>query len=329
MFRLYGFLHVMRGQTLHPDLTQIRTSLHNLKAELSCLTTQKSGTGGGDSSGRRGCSARNFPALKVDSLALITVKGYQLSPEYNQSCPENMKRAEKDGRVVALKLVDTKERNILEAVQTNGTYENHVVELIDVISSIDAANHDIIVMPWLSPLDTIDLGDTDWNLLMTQFLDGIWFLHKSGIAHLDLKPGNVLVKYNDSLVPHLSIIDFGVSIHVNDDETLVTGFRGTPAWMALEVGRKGGSAMTYSAIQADQWSCGLMLQYFCPNAALFSHVHKKLLNPDPRRRPSLDIAIKMLQEVSCRAKRNIDEDMDSATPKRARTTVLNLNIEAL
>jgi hypothetical protein len=41
-------------------------------------------------------------------------------------CLENIARAEKDGHMVALKLVDPAEWNILKAVQTNRTYENHV-----------------------------------------------------------------------------------------------------------------------------------------------------------------------------------------------------------
>jgi serine/threonine protein kinase len=193
-------------------------------------------------------------------------------------------------------------------------YENHVVKLVDIISS--SANHDIIVMPWLSPLDTTDLGDMDRNLLLTQFLNGIWFLHKSGVTHLDLKLGNVLVKYsNGSLVPHLSIINFSVSIRVNNDKTLITGFHGTLAWTVPEVGRKGGPKMMYSAIQADRWSCGLMLQYLCPDAALFSDVRKKLLSPDPRRQPSLDNMLRMLQESSHRAKHNVAEDMDPVLQK--------------
>lgn len=209
-------------------------------------------------------------------------------------------------------------------MQTNGTYENHVVELIDVIPF---TSYDIIVMPWLSPLDTTDLADMDRNLMMNQFLDSVWFLHQYGIAHLDLKPGNVLVRHTDgSLVPHISIIDFGMSLRVDDEETLVTGFCGTPSWTAPEVVREGGPEMTYSAIRADRWSCGRMLQYFCPNTTLFSDVRMKLLDPDPRRRPSLDKALGILQGSSCRTKGNVDEDARSVMQKRPRTL---LKIQAL
>ena len=121
---------------------------------------------------------------------------------------------------------------------------------------------------------------------------------------------------DDSLVPHISIIDFGMSLCVDDEETLVMGFHRTLSWTVPEVGREGGPEMMYSAIQ---WLCGHMLQYFCPNTTLFTDICKKLLDPDPRRQPSLDDTLKILQGSSCRTKCNVkhkvDEDMRSVMQK--------------
>ena len=223
MFHLYGFLHVMRGQTLHPDLTQIHTSLQTW---------------------RQSCPAWPHKSLELvaetlqdDKHILLKISQHwklilwhlsqwrdtsclQITISYAQKHKESQKRCLYSG--IETGWYEGAKHPWGSANKQN--YENHVVKLIDVISSIDSANHDIIVMPCLSPLDTTDLRDTDWSLLMTQFLDSIWFLHKSGITHLNLKPGNVLVKYNNSLVPHLSIIEFDMSIHVNDDETPITAF---------------------------------------------------------------------------------------------------------
>jgi serine/threonine protein kinase len=59
------------------------------------------------------------------------------------------------------------------------------------------------------------------ELLCVQFLKGVAFLHESGIAHLNLKPGNVLVDHKHELLsPQLSIIDFGLSIFVESEETM-------------------------------------------------------------------------------------------------------------
>ncbi|KAI9444358.1 kinase-like domain-containing protein [Lactarius psammicola] len=96
--------------------------------------------------------------------------------------------------------------------------------------------------------------------LRIQFLEGVAFLHEHGIAHLDLKPGNVLVHgKSGSLSPRLSIIDFGLSVFAESEETLVEGYRGTPSWAAPEVEE---NARKYSAILADRFSCGKVLKYF-------------------------------------------------------------------
>ncbi|KAH9048623.1 kinase-like domain-containing protein, partial [Lactarius deliciosus] len=91
-----------------------------------------------------------------------------------------------------------------------------------------------------------------------QFVEGVAYLHEHGVAHLDLKPGNVLVyARSGSLSPRLSIIDFGLSVFAESEEFLVEGYRGTPSWAAPEVGESGEK---YSAILADRWSCGKVLK---------------------------------------------------------------------
>ena len=280
------------------------------------------------SSQRQQRPARSFPALDEASLALIKANGYDLSPDLKQrSWPRNIAKAQKDGRDFALKLVGRKERDFLKILQSHESYENHVVKLIDVIHGNDDII--IVVMPWLSALGNRFSGPNASpsvkSSLITQFLWGVRFLHEHGIAHLDLKPGNVLVKYLDgSPVPHLSIIDFGVSVRVQDQETTVTGFRGTPYWTAPEVGAENGPDMTYSAIRADRWSCGRMLDHFGANGALFSAVRQKLLDPDPNCQPSLNDVLRMLK-----GKRSIDKDTGCVSQKLARNTVLNLNIADL
>ncbi|KAI9443051.1 kinase-like domain-containing protein, partial [Lactarius indigo] len=94
--------------------------------------------------------------------------------------------------------------------------------------------------------------------LQTQLLEGVCFLHEHSIAHLDLKPANILV--GGSSLPQLSIIDFGLSIRVEDEWTLVEGYRGTQSWTAPEVGTEDEPGFKYSVILADRWACGRVLQ---------------------------------------------------------------------
>ncbi|KAI0298015.1 kinase-like domain-containing protein, partial [Multifurca ochricompacta] len=99
--------------------------------------------------------------------------------------------------------------------------------------------------------------------LGVQFLEGVAFMHEHKVAHLDLKPNNLVVAFHDqSSTRWLSIIDFGISVFVEGEETEVNGYRGTPSssWVAPEVGSEDGPRRSYSAILADRWACGRMIQ---------------------------------------------------------------------
>lgn len=303
IFRLYGFLRSTEAlrHTVFKDFARLLASLQMLSKQMPSVAPPKSGRDGSGASSRQTCSTAAESCLALDglSLALIKAKGYDLLEEEQRLWPGNIAKATKGGLTFALKLVHPEEREILECLQWPHPHDNHVVELVDVISS-DDENDDIIVMPWLSSsLGSLDCTEDVMKSLLTQFLEGVSILHKSHIAHLDLKPGNVLVDRTGP-VPHISIIDFGLSTHVENEETTVTSFRGTPSWTAPEVGENHGPIMTYSAIRADRWSCGRMLQHFSKilpiiSDASFDHVCAQLLDSDPSRRPSLDMVLEMLQ----------------------------------
>ncbi|KAH9064428.1 kinase-like domain-containing protein [Lactarius vividus] len=120
-------------------------------------------------------------------------------------------------------------------------------------------------MPWQTPLDTcLKTTPTVAESLQYQLLEGVWFLHEHGIAHLDLKPDNLVVGYTSvsSSQPKLSIIDYGVSTHAEGEGTLLEGYHGTRDWSAPEVEDAGtGTSKKYSAVLADRWSCGRVLWY--------------------------------------------------------------------
>ena len=301
IFRLYGFLRSLESlrSSLSMDFQRLFGTIQVITKQMPYLKPDKTRSESPSSKVQTCGSAASktvFPALPMLALEHIKEKGYELSEEPRQ-WPENIAKATKDGLVRSLKLLDpkTEERNILERLQ-RPAHDNHVIELLEVISS-DGVNCDIIVMPWLSSLGDRSRDPSVWELLVMQFLEGVSFLHKSKIAHLDLKPGNVLVD-DTQPTPQLAIIDFGMSKCVDNEETNVTGFRGTPSWTAPEVGNPNGPVMTYSAIRADRWSCGRMLQHFSQTFPLattsFSHISTQLLILDPKRRPSLDMVLEIL-----------------------------------
>ncbi len=155
----------------------------------------------------------------------------------------------------------------------------------------------VVVMPWELPLNPFlaSLPDT-MKSLGIQLVEGISFLHEHNIAHLDLKPENFVCRLAAAAPsPRLLIIDFGTSIRVKDAETEVEGYRGTPNWTAPEVGEASGPAMKYSAIRADRWSCGRMLQYLmrgCSSSEpIFEVVCEQFLKSDPKERPSIEVGL--------------------------------------
>ncbi|TDL27679.1 kinase-like protein, partial [Rickenella mellea] len=94
--------------------------------------------------------------------------------------------------------------------------------------------------------------------LMHQLVGAVGFIHGNGVAHLDLKPNNILVNHAHN-PPRLVVIDFSVSVFANSPEFRIEGFVGTPHWTAPEIGTVDGPPQTYSPIRADLWSCGKLM----------------------------------------------------------------------
>jgi serine/threonine protein kinase len=96
--------------------------------------------------------------------------------------------------------------------------------------------------------------------------------------------------------PRLIIIDFGLSVLVQDEHTTTKGFCGTPPWVAPEVGTRDGPNMMYSPILADRRACGRTMRYLEQLLSGVSddsrryrvqEIGYQLTSDDPRSRPSL------------------------------------------
>ncbi|KAF5368793.1 hypothetical protein D9757_012271 [Collybiopsis confluens] len=121
--------------------------------------------------------------------------------------------------------------------------------------------------------------------------NGLQFLHNQHIAHMDIKPSNLV--YHPTTFT-LQIIDFNLSIWVKNTHQTVTGSRGTPGWMAPEVV----SGSPFKPMLADLYSCGIVLYRLVdivwpkPNevtdADRIRDFSCRLMDSNPSLRPSLN-----------------------------------------
>lgn len=89
-----------------------------------------------------------------------------------------------------------------------------------------------------------------------QILEGLAYLHASGIVHRDIKPANILMKNN-----FIKIVDFGTAKIIEKNGSIATQTMndrtiGTPMYMSPEVVTNGPSA---SLPSTDIWSFGCVL----------------------------------------------------------------------
>ncbi|XP_029611581.1 serine/threonine-protein kinase 17A [Salmo trutta] len=93
--------------------------------------------------------------------------------------------------------------------------------------------------------------EEDVKRLMRQILEGVSFLHRNNMVHLDLKPQNILLT-SDALLGDIKIVDFGLSRMVSSNQEL-REIMGTPEYVAPEI-------LNYEPISTatDMWSIGVL-----------------------------------------------------------------------
>ncbi|KAF5362694.1 hypothetical protein D9757_014517 [Collybiopsis confluens] len=151
----------------------------------------------------------------------------------------------------------------------------------------------------LSELRHLELNASQIVALCSGLASGVDFLHSQLVAHLDLKPDNLVIQRNGGEV-ELRIIDFSISVLLNARNDLCSTYQGTPGFMAPEVsaceesdGSTDSTDIRYSPLKADLFSCGrvfLYLAWWVVNTPEFSRVlgwGKNLSAQDPGSRPEL------------------------------------------
>ena len=211
------------------------------------------------------------------------------------------------GIAVILKLLRSQgnELSILQYLCLIKSPHNHTIPLLSTFN-LDVGT--FIVVPEFTPLDLgLRLGQFRGKIadLGCQLIEGVAFIHRHGVAHLDIKPQNIVVSHEGRLY----IIDFDISLRVDGPDYLIDNWRGTPLWMAPEIGDRDEPRRLYSPIRADLWSCGRVLWYLSGNSNedvdSLKTLARQLLNPNPRLRPLLHLSTPGV-EIDGRLKRNAD-----------------------
>ncbi len=175
---------------------------------------------------------------------------------------------------------ESNELEILEFLDTIPVKSDHVISLID---SFDGW----AILPKMNTVKGYvdfnpDIFESKVSLVCLGLINGLTYLHEHYIAHRDIKPDNLVVDQNFCL----KIIDFDISIRVEDEDEEVDDQCGTENWMAPEVEKK----LRHSPIKADRWACGRvllsLLDRFGKDEPLrtFAGI---LMAHNPKQRPSL------------------------------------------
>ncbi|KAI0255971.1 kinase-like domain-containing protein [Lactifluus subvellereus] len=265
------------------------------------------------------------PSVQEDLVTAGYTLNQRISEELTPLTPlkPTMRQAtSRSGISVVLKTTgDSNERRLLQDLSGIKAPSNHTIPLLEVIDL--SIGKTLIVLPWKSPLDEVlrfrDRPD-DVESFCTQFIEGVAFLHHHNVAHRDLKPGNVVVdtKHESKTSPRLFIIDFDLAQFVENEETMVESWCGTPPWIAPDLGSRDGPTQRYSPILADRWACGRMIKYFAKYIP--AHVNKQhllafaqqLLSVNPRARPPLN----QLRAINGPTKRRSARSLDGPVLKR-------------
>ncbi|KAH8116975.1 kinase-like protein [Phellopilus nigrolimitatus] len=179
---------------------------------------------------------------------------------------------------------------------------NHTIPVLDLIRVPEADLGFIVQEEWSSQLITPEdpCSIRDFLRAVRQCIEGLVFMHKHRIAHLDISLRNVLTDYEG----HHRYIDFEMSRRYSDESVLprICGCRGTE--MPPEIERGGVS----DPFKVDVWALAVVMLRACNLAGHdlpgLVQLTRPMLHESFEARPS---AREVLLAFDCMAPRIVDE----------------------
>ena len=181
----------------------------------------------------------------------------------------------KTGRKMAVKIINKSnmnQKNQIDHLKNEVNILNYldnprIMKVYDILDNhryffifmelIEGGNlKDLIIKRYLNNKNFL-FRDSECALIMKGILEALNYLHKKNIIHRDIKPENILFKNKDDL-SSVILCDFGLSYHLNNYETSISGLCGTIIYMAPEILMK----RNYD-ILVDSFSAGIILYILC------------------------------------------------------------------
>ncbi|KAK7056391.1 hypothetical protein VNI00_002945 [Paramarasmius palmivorus] len=225
--------------------------------------------------------------LRQQGITLVTDMALQLLP------PRFTYGEIASGQLVAIKSTSIKEMRIHHSLSKVPQPCRYIIPMLGHVKP--SPNLCFIVTPLRTPLLDMDPSIVNANatMLMSHLLFGMAFIHESNVAHLDIRPHNLVVCVDDF---HLEIIDFGLSIKVKKPGMKIQGFRGSMLWVAPEVKRGG----LFCPISADLWACGKVIRLYlkCISEVLAGFCGELMAEEPSMRRSAMDVGMAKLRSMS-------------------------------
>ncbi|KAG8008667.1 Myosin light chain kinase [Nibea albiflora] len=134
----------------------------------------------------------------------------------------------------------------------------HHSKLVQCLAAYDTRSEMVMVMEYIAGGelferivdDSFEHTEPTSARYMQQILEGMRYVHKQNIVHLDLKPENIVCV--DTTGTQIKIIDFGLASKLDDDKPLMV-MHGTPEFVAPEV-----ISFEPVGLETDMWSIGVI-----------------------------------------------------------------------
>ena len=120
--------------------------------------------------------------------------------------------------------------------------------------------------------------------MMIKICHGVERIHQSNIAHLDLKPGNILAFENN-----LKIADFGIAKHLSKLSAYTKASKFTRAYAAPEILKN-----EQFKLEPDIWALGCIFYKLCTGKLPYGNFYTTAHKPDMNSLKSYSLSVQNL-----------------------------------